>query len=137
MNRSPAQAVRALLEAIERGQAGEALREFFTPDAETTERPNALKPRGDQVPLARMLTASQAGASLLSSQRYEVYELIEIGPRVIVRLTWSGVVARDAGPFRAGQALTAHIAQFIDTHEGRVRRIETFDCFEPFSLPGG
>ena len=28
--------------------------------------------------------------------------------------------------------LTAHIAQFIETREGRVASIETFDCYERF-----
>jgi ketosteroid isomerase-like protein len=47
-------------------------------------------------------------------------------------LTWTAVVARNIGPFREGQVLTAHIAQFIETRDGRVASIETFDCYEPF-----
>jgi len=43
------------------------------------------------------------------------------------------VIARAAGPFREGQVLTAHIAQFIESQDGRVASIETFDCYEPFS----
>ena len=47
-------------------------------------------------------------------------------------LTWRGRIAGDVGPFREGQELTAHIAQFIETRDGRVARIETYDCYEPF-----
>lgn len=41
--------------------------------------------------------------------------------------------ANPAPNFRAGQTLTAHIAQFISTRDGRIASIETFDCYEPFS----
>jgi len=41
-------------------------------------------------------------------------------------------VARDAGPFREGQRLTAHLAQFAEVEGGRIRSIETFDCYEAF-----
>ena len=44
----------------------------------------------------------------------------------------TGEIARDFGPFRRGQTLTAHIAQFIETRDGRICRIETYDCYEPF-----
>lgn len=36
------------------------------------------------------------------------------------------------GAWREGQNLTAHIAQFIETRDGLVASIETFDCYEPF-----
>jgi pimeloyl-ACP methyl ester carboxylesterase len=50
----------------------------------------------------------------------------------VLRLTWTGEIAREAGAFRQGQKLTAHIAQFIETRGERIARIETFDCYEPF-----
>ena len=49
-----------------------------------------------------------------------------------MRLTWTGVGARAVGPFREGQTLTAHIAQFVETRDERIATIETFDCYEPF-----
>jgi ketosteroid isomerase-like protein len=57
---------------------------------------------------------------------------VEHGSTAILRLTWTAVVARNIGPFREGQVLTAHIAQFIETRDGRIASIETFDCYEPF-----
>jgi hypothetical protein len=57
---------------------------------------------------------------------------LEHGSLAIVRLTWTGVIARSVGSFREGQVLSAHIAQFIDTRDGRIASIETFDCYEPF-----
>ena len=65
-------------------------------------------------------------------QRYDVHSEIRDGDLAIVRLTWTGEVGRDIGPFREGQVLTAHIAQFVETRDGRITKIETFDCFERF-----
>jgi ketosteroid isomerase-like protein len=125
--------VRSLYDALEAGRHGEALRALFTEDARTIEHPNVLKPHGAVSSLDAMLTQSTAGASLLESQRYEVHQVIESADRVAVRLTWTGVIAQDVGTFRAGQVLTAHIAQFITVREGRVASIETYDCYEPLA----
>ena len=83
-------------------------------------------------PLEQMLAASQAGAKLLAQQTYTVRHELEQGNLAILRLTWTGVIRSAVGPFREGQQLTAHIAQFIETRDGRIASIETFDCYEPF-----
>lgn len=124
-------ATRALYAALEAGQHGEALRPLFTDDAVTIEHPNFIKPAGSRLPLDQMLAASTVGAGLLAAQRYQVHSAIAHGELAIVRLTWTGTLSRDAGSFRAGQVLTAHLAQFIDTRGGRIARIETYDCYEP------
>ncbi len=69
---------------------------------------------------------------MLSSQRYDPIEAFEHGDMAFVRLTWTGVIAANAGPFTAGQDLTAHIAQFVRTRDGKVASIVTYDCYEPF-----
>jgi ketosteroid isomerase-like protein len=130
---SPTDVVRRLYAAIEAGRNGEQLREYFTPDAVTIERPNAITPRGRTSDLDGMLAASTAGAGLLAEQRYEVRHVVEADDLVIVRLSWTGVVAEDAGPFRAGQALSADIAQFVRVRDGRVAEIESYDCYQPFA----
>jgi ketosteroid isomerase-like protein len=79
-----------------------------------------------------MLAASSAGADLLARQRYEVHWLHQAEDTVVARLTWRGVIARDAGPFLAGQELTAHIAQFVQVRDGHIVEIDTYDCYEPF-----
>lgn len=122
-----------LYAAIEAGKHGPELAAFFTEDAGTLEHPNLIKPRGAQVALEAMLAASAAGAGLLSRQSYDVRSTLDVGSLAIVRLRWTGIIARAVGPFREGQELVAHIAQFIDTRDGRVASIETFDCYEPFA----
>ncbi|QDZ10495.1 hypothetical protein [Devosia ginsengisoli] len=65
-------------------------------------------------------------------QRYELVDAVELGDLAILRVLWAAEIAADAGPFRAGQELRAHIAQFITTEGELISRIETFDCYEPF-----
>lgn len=132
MARDPITVATSLLRALEAGHRGEDLRKYFAPTASTTEHPNRLKPEGARTTLDRMLAASEAGAGLLSSQRYDVRSAVAVGDTAILRLTWSGVIARDADPFRPGDELVAHIAQFVETAGGLITSIETFDCYEPF-----
>jgi len=118
--------------AIELGRVGPELEDLFTDDATVTEYPNLVKPSGGTADRATMLAASRAGARLLSAQRYDVHHAAASGNTAIMRLTWTGTVAADAGTFRAGQQLTAHIAQFITVRDGRISAIATYDCYEPF-----
>lgn len=131
MTRTPDH-LHALHRALESGAHGDKLRHLFTPDAETIERPNLLNPRGATTALEAMLTASQAGAGLLAWQRFRTWDVIESGSTAIARATWSAEIAVDAGPFRAGQRLTAHLAQFVTVRDGAIAQIETYDCYEPF-----
>jgi ketosteroid isomerase-like protein len=132
MDETPLSVARALHVALEAGKHGDDLRALFTEDAITFEHPNAIKPRGGTIPIAQMLVESTRGAGFLARQTYDVRSALEVGKTAVLRLTWTGVVARAVGPFREGQILTAHIAQFIEVREGRVASIETFDCYEPF-----
>lgn len=127
----PVAAVHALYRALEAGVHGEALRAFFTDDATTTERPNLVKPRGGSNALEHMLAASTAGAGLLEKQTYLVGHVHTIGDEVIVRAVWTGVIGRDVGAFRRGQELRAHLAQFFLVRDGKIARIETYDCYDP------
>ena len=135
MDDTPIAITRRLHAALEAGRHGEDLRSLFTDDATTLEHPNLIKPAGATSDLAQMLSASTAGAGLLSSQRYEVRDALESGDLAVLRLRWTGVIGRDIGPFREGQRLTAHIAQFVHTRDGRIASIETYDCYEPLDRP--
>lgn len=133
MERSSVDIARDLHAALEAGKSGEELRALFTEDAITIERPNAIKPTGAVTELEGMLKASIVGASLLARQTYSVHSAIAQGTLAILRLTWTGEIARDVGAFAKGQVLTAHIAQFVETRDGRIARIETYDCYEPLT----
>jgi ketosteroid isomerase-like protein len=136
MSLSPVAVARALHGALEAGVHGTALKDFFTEDARTIERPNLIKPRGAEIALEQIMANSTAGAGLLAQQRYELIDAVAHDDLAILRLLWTGTIARDVGPFRAGQQLRAHIAQFVSTRDGRISKIETYDCYEPFSDGG-
>lgn len=118
-------AITSLHRALEAGQSGDELRRFFTADAVTVEHPNLIKPAGARMSADEMVAASTKGAGLLSSQKYDVHSKVRSGDTTIVRLTWTGVL-------RTGEQLVAHIAQFVDTRDGLISSIETYDCYEPF-----
>lgn len=72
-----------------------------------------------------LLGDAEQGVGLLSSQKYDVHSALRSGDTQILRLTWTGEL-------RTGRQLTAHIAQFVETRDGLINSIETFDCYEPF-----
>ncbi|MCX2949733.1 nuclear transport factor 2 family protein [Lentzea sp. NEAU-D7] len=115
----------SLHRALEAGESGSALRRFFTADAVTVEHPNLVKPPGARSSAEEMIANSEKGAELLSSQKYDVHSAVVSGSTAILRPTWTGVL-------RDGRQLVAHIAQFVDTRDGLISAIETFDCYEPF-----
>ena len=131
MPNSPIELTRRLYAVLEAGALHE-LDELFSPDATTVERPNLVRPLGATLTRAEILAGARSGASVMVRQRYDVHSEIRDGDLAIVRLTWTGEVGRDIGPFREGHVLTAHIAQFVETRDGRITKIETFDCFERF-----
>jgi hypothetical protein len=122
----------ALPRALEAGVHGDALRDLYVDQVISVEHPNPISPRGATSDLDRIVAASAAGAALLSSQRYSIRDVLEVGDLVIFRYTWTGVIAVDRGQFRRGQQLTAHVAAFATISNGRIARFETYDCYEPF-----
>jgi ketosteroid isomerase-like protein len=129
---TPLDILRSLHSALEAGVSGDELRVHFTGDAVTHEYPNRLKPAGNELDLATIVADSVRGAGLLRRQEYRILHAYEVADTAIVRLTWTAEIGVDAGPFSAGQRLTAHIAQFVETRDGRVASIATYDCYEPF-----
>ena len=121
----------ALPRALERGLHGDALRSLYAANIVSVVHPNPVSPRGSASDLDQIVSASTAGAALLSSQRYAIRDVREEGDLVIFRYTWTGVVAADRGSFRAGQELTAHVAAFATITNGRISHFETYDCYEP------
>jgi ketosteroid isomerase-like protein len=123
---------KGLYAALEAGQFGEALSAFVASDAVFVEHPNLITPRGAERGLQELKGSSKRGAELLAWQRYALRDAIEHGDTAILRVTWTAEIARSIGPFQAGQKLTAHLAQFVSCRDGRIVRLETYDCYEPF-----
>lgn len=124
-----------MLAALQRGEHGDALRRYYADDAVVVTHPNAVAPKGARADLATLLANSTRGASLMRKQQYIVRDVLEIDREktVVIRYTWQGEIAMNAGPFRAGQTLTAEIALFVTLENDRIRAMETFDCYAPFA----
>lgn len=107
------------------------LRPLLGPDVRVTEHPNAVTPRGAVRDRAATLAGFGSGKALLREQSFDPHEVLVHGERAAVRATWRGVVGVDAGPYRAGQVLVAHVAALLTVRDGVVVDHETFDCYEP------
>ena len=105
---------------------------LLDPEARLVEHPNPVRPAGATSNVEQTLAGFRAGKALLSRQTFDVHEVLVCGERAAVRTTWSGTIARDAGPYQAGTTLVSHIGGFLTVRDGRVVEHETFDCYEPF-----
>ena len=123
---------RDYLAALEKGDAGEQLRRFFTPDFEQVEYPNALNPRGQRSDLAHALERSEKGKHVLRGQRFQVNRVVSSGDLVALEVEWTGVLAIHIGALASGQEMRANFAVFLDFRDGRISRQRNYDCFQPF-----
>lgn len=113
------------------------LDEMLTPDVRFLERPNIFNQAGSDRDRATMLTGLEVGRSLLSAQRFEPLAHLYDGDVVATRMRWSGELAQDAGPFRAGTKLTAWCVAHYTLRDGRIAHIEQHDCYETPVAPAG
>ncbi|HXU32407.1 MAG TPA: nuclear transport factor 2 family protein [Thermoanaerobaculia bacterium] len=111
---------------------GDVVEEFFSPDVIQEEFPNRLLPNGARRDLAALKEAAERGKAFMSGQHFEVLNTYADGRTVIVESIWTGTVAVDAGPFKAGTTMRARFAQFFTFAEGRIVEIRNYDCFDPW-----
>jgi ketosteroid isomerase-like protein len=109
----------------------EDLRPLLDPDLCVVEHPNAVTPRGAVRGVAETVAGFRSGKALLKEQSFDVHEILTVADRVAIRATWKGTIGVDAGPYRLGQGLVAHVAALITVRHGRVLHHETFDCYDP------
>lgn len=126
---SRAEIVRAYLRAIERRQDSLS---FFTEDAVQEEFPNALAPSGARRTLEDLREANRRGKNVLSSESYEIVNLLETGDIVAAEILWRGVLAVPLRSLKPGDAMKARLAVFFEFQGDRIRRQRNYDCFEPF-----
>ncbi len=126
---SRADLVRAYLKAIE--DRGDSLA-FFAEDAVQEEFPNALVPTGARRTLADLRAASARGQGVLTSETYEIVNLIEAGDLVACEVLWRGVLAVPIRSLKPGDVMKARFAVFFEFAGDKIRRQRNYDCFEPF-----
>jgi ketosteroid isomerase-like protein len=125
--------VRTYLNALQSGEAADALRNFFTDDVRQIEMPNQLNQRGQESDLEHILQRSQQGLKVLERQQYEIVSEIAQGDRVAIEARWTGVLAIAFGTLAAGTELKASFAIFFHFRDGRIALQRNYDCFDPWS----
>jgi ketosteroid isomerase-like protein len=124
--------VRNYLSALQRGKAGDDLREFFTEDVRQVEMPNQLNSRGQESDLEHILQRSQQGLRILQRQQYEIVSEVAHEDRVAVEARWTGVLAVALGKVEPGAELRASFAMFFLFREGKIAIQRNYDCFDPW-----
>jgi ketosteroid isomerase-like protein len=124
--------VRTYLNSLQSGEAGDALRRFFTEDVQQVEMPNQLNSRGQQSDLEHILQRSRQGLKVLQRQQYEIVSEIAQDDRVAVEARWSGVLAITLGTLAAGTEMKASFAMFFRFRDGRIALQRNYDCFDPW-----
>ena len=126
---SRADIVRAYLKAIE--DRADSLA-FFTKDAVQEEFPNALVPAGARRTIEELRAANDRGRGVLTSETYEIVNLVETENRVACEVLWRGVLAVPLRSLKPGDTMKARFAVFFEFRGNRIRRQRNYDCFEPF-----
>ena len=112
--------VRTYLNALQSGEAGDALRKFFTDDVRQIEMPNQLNKHGQESNLEHILQRSQQGLKILQRQQYEIVSEIAQGDRVAIEARWTGVLTIAFGTLAAGTEMKASFAIFFHLRDGRI-----------------
>jgi ketosteroid isomerase-like protein len=114
------------------GSSEDDLREVLHPEVQIHEHPNAISPSGSVRDRDQAVAAFAAGKTFLSEQSFDVHEAFSSGDRVAVRATWRATLSHTAAGIPAGHELVAQVAALLTVKDGKIRRHETFDCYEPF-----
>ncbi len=134
MDHDPAAVVRRYFAVVaDLSSTEDQLREVLHPEAVFIEHPNPIQPQGARKDVEATVNGFASGKALLSHQSIEIHDVLVDGDRVAVRSTWTGTVALDAGPLKAGTTLIAHMGGFVTVREGLIASHETYDCYEPFA----
>jgi ketosteroid isomerase-like protein len=124
--------IHAYLNALQSGEAGDALRRFFTEDVRQIELPNQLNSGGQESDLASILRRSEQGLEILARQGFEIVSEMARGDCAAVEARWMGVLAVPLGELEAGAEMRASFAMFFQFRGGRIALQRNYDCFEPW-----
>jgi ketosteroid isomerase-like protein len=124
--------VRQFLQAIESGAGPEEMASFLHPEVHQTEFPNRLFAQGADRDLATLQAAGESGKKVVSSQRYEIRNILASGDRVAVEIQWTATINVPLGTLVPGSQMRAFIGQFFDLRDGKIIGIRNYDCYETF-----
>ena len=79
---------------------------------------------------APTIEAAERGQKVLTTQRFEVRNLVSSATTVALELLWVGTLAVDFGTIPAGGEMRAHLATFIEFRDGKICAQRNYDCYE-------
>jgi ketosteroid isomerase-like protein len=123
---------RRFIAAVDSGATGDTLAAFVQDDVEQLELPNRLFAQGGRRDRAALLASAEKGQTVLRSQRYEILNLVASGDLVAIEMRWRGELAVPLGTLQPGDALTGHLAFFLEVRDGRIAKMRNYDCYDPF-----
>jgi len=121
---------RNYLKAIEHGETGAGLSQFFAPDVIFEVFPNLVAPHGHRRDLAAALAGAERGKKLMARQVYKITSEIAAGDRVALEVEWVGTLAVPFGTLPAGRQMKAKFGMFLEFRDGRIIRQRNYDCYE-------
>ena len=123
----------AFLKALENRTSFEDMKQFYHPDIEQVEYPNAITKNTAVRNLNDLKAASVRGQSVLQKETYEVVKAHEAGNCVIIEAIWRGTLAIPLGNIPVGGEMKAYFGQFYEFKDGKIFRQSNYDCFESFN----
>lgn len=96
------------------------------------EFPNILNKNGQMSDFPDTIRRASLGRKMLSQQAFQILNSLESDDQLAVEVQWQGVMAIDAGPFKANQVLKANFCFVCEFRNGKIFRQRNYDCFEPF-----
>ena len=122
---------RQYLKALEAGATGQALTEFFDPEATQREYPNQLSPQGGCQRLPSILEAAERAARTFIMQDYTILQELAIQNRVVLEVFWEGTLAVAWQSLAPGSTVRAHIAICLEFRNGKIMEQRNYSCFDP------
>jgi len=120
------------LSALERFVDRDELAQFFTPDVIQIEFPNRLTPNGATRDLNAILEGSEQGKKVLTSQSYEITNVVDSPDQLVLELIWTGTLAVPLGTLQPGSQMCARFAAFLAFRDGKIAAQRNYDCFDPW-----
>lgn len=120
------------LKMLEESTSIDRFTEFYHPEVEQTEFPNAITKTTTTRTLNDLKEGFEKGSKLFTRQTYEVKNLVATNDTVVLECIWRGTLAVPVGTIKAGEQMTAHFAQVFEFRDGKIYRQRNYDCFLPF-----
>ena len=111
----------------------DGLARFFAPGFVQVELPNLMTPKGQSRDAAGCIEGSKKGVAILSSQRFDIQNVVAADDWVSLETKWVGVLKVGFGNIEPGTEMRADIAMFLRFEDGRIAYQRNYDCYEPLA----